>query len=262
MLDFLNVELNPHYAGKIVICFDSWEVSSYRTPLKFISNKMKMTMDKILDWEDTLSLEAINDMKSVLETFKDERIYIRDYSHSVKEWEDSKDDIAEKYPYPEYQVVNIVDHTRLVKNEFNEREADLLTNLMKASVDSKKKNNHINIFLSQLNRNIETNANSRSDIGNTLPTASDLFGSDSVFQCSEFVIVLHRPGYYGLTEFKLTKSQVYNTGLTNPGLGDDDLLLECILKNRNGSTGLLMLKHDIKTNNFYNKPPENFQIRV
>jgi replicative DNA helicase len=104
-------------------------------------------------------------------------------------------------------------------------------------------------MLSQMNRNIENSAKNRLDIGKQLPVASDLFGSDSIFQASEFVLALHRPGSYGLTQFPMGDVN-FSTGLSRIGAGDDDLMVEVVLKNRNGSIATILLNHNLAHNDF------------
>jgi replicative DNA helicase len=248
--DFLDEELNSFYKGKLIILYDSWEISSWRNAVKLLSIKSEMTAGELLNWENKLTHDQLVHLRAIGDEFKGKPLFISEFSDNIQDWYDRKKAISKKYPYPEYQIVNIIDHSRLVTNSNNDAEEKLLNNFMKASIRSRKENNNINIFLSQMNRNIENSSRDRSDIGNTLPISSDIFGSDAVFQSSEFVVALHRPGAYNLTEFALSSSQKFKTGLSQIGANDDTLMLEVVLKNRNGETGLLMLEHDLKYNHF------------
>lgn len=70
-------------------------------------------------------------------------------------------------------------------------------------------------------------------------------------QCSDVVIALHRPGFYNLKNFTIG-DDTFDTGLTAVGAGDDDLMIEVVLKNRNGNPGLIAINHNIKYNQFSN----------
>lgn len=101
----------------------------------------------------------------------------------------------------------------------------------------------INIFLSQMNRAIET-AGKREDIGRNTPVSSDIFGADSVYQCADVVVALHRPGFYGLEQW-----QDFPTGIRKDMPEQaDHLLIECILKQRDGWTGNLIRRHNLALN--------------
>lgn len=57
-------------------------------------------------------------------------------------------------------------------------------------------------------------------------------------------MALHRPGMYGLEKF-----EGFLTGIdkANPNKSDD-LMLECIIKNRDGWTGNITMKHNLAHN--------------
>ena len=83
-----------------------------------------------------------------------------------------------------------------------------------------------------------------------------LFGSDAVFQGSDIVMALHRPGYYGLRNFS-NNGQRIATGLTDDPDSTDNLMIECILKQRDGWTGNILIEHDLKYNDF-----KNYKLRI
>ncbi len=117
---------------------------------------------------------------------------------------------------------------------------------MIAGIRLKNRFGMINIFLSQMNRAIETGV-SRNQLGTSTPVLSDLFGSDSIGQCSDIVMALHRPGMYGLEKF-----EGISTGIdkSNPSKADD-LLLQCVIKNRDGWTGNIAMKHNLAHNKIW-----------
>lgn len=259
MEDFINPAINPHYTKKLIVLFDSWEIAAWRGALKLIGKKAKMTSNELLNWEDRLAQEAIDRLQKIADVFKGAPIFINETSDSPQRWLKKKELIAKKYPYPEYQVVNICDHTLLNDADPKLTDNAALSMLMAASVKNKKKQSHINIWLSQMNRNVEVGGKNRDDAGTTLPMASDIYGSDKVYQASEFVLMLHRPGEYGLSEFALG-DKILTTGLTEIGAGDDNLMLQKVAKNRNGATGLLFYKHELKYNEFVAAKATDFTL--
>lgn len=64
------------------------------------------------------------------------------------------------------------------------------------------------------------------------------------------VLALHRPGMYGLTSWRDIPTGKSITDASKP----DDLLIECVLKQREGWTGELLLKHDLKNNRIIDYP--------
>jgi replicative DNA helicase len=125
-------------------------------------------------------------------------------------------------------------------------EEELISQLMLAGMRIKNDFEMINIFISQLNRNIETNV-SRDKMGEYTPVASDIFGSDAVFQCADIVMALHRPGIYKV-EFFENRPTGYDP---NDPFKPDNMLVQCYLKNRDGWTGNLLMKHNLAHNRIY-----------
>lgn len=245
--DFVNSELNYHYKNKIILLFDTWEMPDWRLVLRLYSNKLGVSVKEILNYNEPIPLEQFERIRLIGKDMQHHPVFFNLYSTNVTTWYDRKRKIRDKYP--DYLILNIVDHTRLVTKASEKTEEALITNLMLAGMKLKNENNMINIFLSQMNRNIESGKSDRKEIGNTLPIASDIFGADSVFQCSDVVIALHRPGMYGLENFEAGSGNYIPTGLdpNNPAK-EDNLLIECVLKQREGWTGNILRKHKLAHN--------------
>lgn len=244
--DFFDVKINPLFKDKIVVLYDSWEISGWRNATKFISLDKEMSVQEILDWDNRLDAETLLGIKEMLGMFKDHLFFISEMPDSPKKWYMNKK--RAQIQYPNHLIVNIVDHTRLISNENKQTEEQLLTDLMKTSQTQRKDLKQINFILSQLNRTIEQGTTQSEEIGQRTITDSMLFGADSVFQCSENVIALHRPGKYNLQHYKY-KGDEYATGITNDS-SIDNLMIEFVLKQRNGETGVLFLEHQLKYNKF------------
>ena len=68
------------------------------------------------------------------------------------------------------------------------------------------------------------------------PTRSDIFGSDSLFQASDIVMVLHRPELLGLIKYGIKNLPVTN------------MIYLHLLKQREGEPKILSFKNNLKFN--------------
>lgn len=82
-----------------------------------------------------------------------------------------------------------------------------------------------------------------------------IFGSDAVFQTADVVIGLHRPGLY---KAKMFQNRI-PTGLTDDPNSTDNLMIECILKQRDGWTGNILKKHNLANNTIEDMEEETKQ---
>ncbi len=251
--DFVDIELNPWYydfdkqESKLLILYDSWEMAAWRGVLRLYSRAARITVKDILDYETKMQQEAFERLMLLGNTFKNYPIYFRTVSDNVNDWYNSKYKIQEANK--DKIIINIADHTRLVTKANERSEEELITNFMKAGMKIKLEMNQINIFLSQMNRAIETSGK-REEIGMATPVSSDIFGADSVYQCSDIVIAHHRPGFYGLTTWN-----GLSTGKTDDPDSQDTLWIECILKQRDGWTGNIVRRHNLAHNEIFDDAP-------
>lgn len=252
--DFCNIVINPYYAENSIILYDSYEMADWRNILRMISSKGKIEVKDLLDYNKRLQDERYVGLKAIADKFKGYPVYISTRSLTVKDWEEGKKQIQGQFPTK--HIINIYDHTRLALKETEAREEELITNLMLAGMRLKNNQEMINIFVSQMNRNIETNV-VRSQLGQVTPVSSDIFGSDGVFQCADIVIALHRPGMYKLEDFQGIPTGYKNE---NPD-ANDDLLIECILKQRDGWTGNLTMRHNLAHNTIEDYPDFKTQVK-
>lgn len=241
LLDFCNPELNPSYTDNILILFDSYEMVGWRNVLRMVSRKAEVEVKALLDYKQKLDQERFETFKKLAGEFKSLPIYITNKPRTPRQWEEDKKNIQGKFPTK--KIINLFDHTRLGLKEDDKREEENISNFMFRGIHLKNNFDMIMIWLSQMNRNIETNIN-RDKLGTHLPVSSDIFGSDAVFQCADVVMALHRPGMYGLEEFEGIPTGISKSNPDKP----DDLLLEVILKQREGWTGTLTLRHNLAIN--------------
>lgn len=98
--------------------------------------------------------------------------------------------------YSDRWLIVILDHTLLTRSKAGDKERETLYELQKVFMQAKKVGLTTIIQLSQMNREIEGNERI---LNATMhyPMRRDVFGGDSVFQASDYVIVLHRPEILG-----------------------------------------------------------------
>lgn len=141
-------------------------------------------------------------------------------------------------------LVIILDHSLLTKGKAGESEREILTHLQRLFMEVKKYGKTTIIQLSQMNREIED----KDRINNSelhFPTRRDIFGSDALFQASDYVIVIHRPELLGLETYGKNKWPVKNKIYLH------------ILKNREGESKVLSFINNLKFNRIDEYNPIN-----
>jgi replicative DNA helicase len=241
--DFINPVINPTYENKLIILYNSWEISAWRNSLKLLSKQASKSMEELLDYHVEMKKEQIVMLEQLAEKFYDKPLFINSNSTSARNWYDTNVNIAERFP--NHTILIATDHTRLITMGNITSEEALITQMMHYSVKLKNEKETINIFLSQLNRNYETNSRTRGGVlGEALPTSDDIFGADSVNQTSDIIMALHRPGLYNLYDFPFQGKRI-RTGLGSNG-EEDDLLIENFIKHRHSKEGVIAIKQILK----------------
>jgi replicative DNA helicase len=143
-------------------------------------------------------------------------------------------------------LIVILDHTLLTKSKTGEKERETLYELQKVFMQAKKVAQTTIIQLSQMNREIEGNERITNHTMH-YPMRRDVFGGDSVFQASDYVIVLHRPEILGLTSYGPSKLPVEN------------MIYMHFLKVREGESKILSFVNNLKYNSIDEANPFNLQ---
>jgi replicative DNA helicase len=141
-------------------------------------------------------------------------------------------------------IIVILDHTLLTKGRATESEREIISSLQRMFMEIKKYGKVTIIQLSQLNREIED----KDRVNNPsmhYPMRRDIFGSDSLFQTSDYVIVLHRPEILGIEDYGPKKLPVKN------------IIYMHILKNREGEPKVLSFENNLKYNRIDEVDPYN-----
>jgi len=204
-------DLNPD-KDFIVLSF-SFEMLSARQVGRKLSYKMRKTTSELYrgNTEDykPLSDEDYERAKKHAERIGKYPIYYVDRPGNVNEIGNTIDIFQERIKGTNKSLLVILDHTLLTKGAEGSRERETLYELQKLFIEKKKNGLTTIIQVSQMNRNIE---DTNRIINNTMhyPLRSDLFGSDALFQASDYVLVLHRPETIGIEKYGPSKLTVKN----------------------------------------------------
>ena len=235
MLETDLFDLNPN-KDLIVLSF-SLEMLSSRQVGRKLSYKMKKTTSELYGGKDT---EIISDVdfekiKKEAEKIKKYDIYYVDIPGTVEEVYSTIMDFSNNIAKNRWLVI-LFDHTLLVRGNQVDAERITIFNLQRVFMELKKYKRNTILQVSQLNREIEQSER----INNPAlhyPMRKDLFGSDSVFQASDYVIVLHRPEILGMK------------GDYGPShLETKDMIYMHFLKVREGEPKILSFTNNLKYN--------------
>lgn len=230
-------ELNPN-ANFVVLSF-SLEMLSSRQVGRKLSYKLKKTTSELYSGSDDSRIKLQNSDydQVVAEARKIEQypIYYVDSPGSVEEIRNTIIDFRGRPEAKDKWLIVFLDHTLLTKNADGEKERETLFSLQKMFMEIKKYDQTTIIQLSQMNRNIEDKERIMNP-SMQFPMRSDIMGGDSVFQSSDYILVLHRPELLGITSYGLGNWPVKN------------LIYMHFLKNREGEPKILVFENNLKYN--------------
>jgi replicative DNA helicase len=204
----------------IVVLYYNWEMSNDQIGYRYLSTVLQKN---ILDVKKTdLDLFDESILENYLEKISNYNIFFLENNNRLQDFYNYS--VNFKRSYPDFYLINIIDHTRLVSNDSSGTEEQKLFALYQKANEVKKLG-CINILLSQLNRDYEKG------LRNTYrdPSNTDLFGADAAQQFADVTMLLHAPKNYGTDEWEIltSKNSFVNVNTT------DKLYLQ-ISKNRNG----------------------------
>lgn len=228
------IDLNKH--EDIIVLSLNFEMLSSRQVGRKLSYKLKKTTTELYSGNSEQKLSD-NDLKQIYEEserLKAYPIYYVDKPKSVEEIEETIRNFQETIAKDKWLIV-MLDHTLLTRGKDGEDERRTLQKLQNAFMEAKKVGKTTIVQLSQMNRSIET-ADRVVNPNTHFPQRSDIFGSDSVFQASDLVIVLHRPELLYLKSYGPNHWPV------------EDYIYMHILKNREGTLKILAFKNNLKYN--------------
>ena len=213
------IDLNPNM--DIVVLTFSLEMVGFRQIGRTLSNKLRRTTSDLYSSQQDLDDDTYQKVINVSNQLKKYPIYFVDNPGSPEQVRQTILSFYDKYVKDKNKYfVIIYDHTLLTKRVGTTIET--MSELQEVFIQIKKLPLTSIIQLSQMNRNIE----SPERINNPLahyPMRSDLSSSDSIFQASDYVLVIHRPEILNIHEYGPdhlpTKNKVYIHILKNRDAG-------------------------------------------
>jgi replicative DNA helicase len=230
-------ELNPN-ANFVVLSF-SWEMLSSKQVGRKLSYNLRKTTTELYSAIEgkPLSDTDYNKIVKEVETIKKYPIYYVETSGNVDEIRETILKFSENEGKGKWIII-MIDHILLTKGRTGESEREIVSKLQYMLMEVKKWPMPITVIqLSQLNRDIES-VDRITNPSMHYPTRKDLFGSDSIYQCSDFVAVLHRPEILGIVYY----------GSGDKMLPAEGLLFLHLLKNRDGETAVMIFKSILEYN--------------
>ena len=218
------IDLNPNM--DIVVLTFSLEMVGFRQIGRTLSNKLRRTTSDLYSSHQDLDDDTYRKVINVSNQLKNYPIYFVDNPGSPEQVRQTILSFYDKYVKNQNKYfVIIYDHTLLTKRVGTTIET--MSELQEVFIQIKKLPLTSIIQLSQMNRNIE----SPERINNPLahyPMRSDLSSSDSIFQASDYVLVIHRPEILNIHEYGPdhlpTQNKVYIHILKNRDAGKPCIL--------------------------------------
>ncbi len=228
------IDLNPN-EDVIVLTF-SLEMVGFRQVGRTLSNKLRRTTSTLYSSETDLDESTFKDVINVSNQLKKYPIYFVDNPSTPTQVNNIIQWFYNKYVKDTNKhFVIIYDHALLTKQEGSTIET--ISELERVFIQAKKLPLTSVIQLAQMNRNIEQPERINNPMSH-YPMRSDLSSSDSIFQASDYVLVIHRPEILNIQEYGPNHLPVNNKVYLH------------MLKNRDaGKPCILEFENDLMYNN-------------
>ena len=228
-------DLNPKI-DFVVLSFNFEMLSSKQVGRK-LSNKLNKTTTELYSGlnNNKLQDDDYNNILNEANTIIKYPIYYVDRPGTVKQIRNTIINFSNKEEFKNKWRIIILDHTLLTRGLAGEKERETLFDLQRLFMEIKKYGKNTIIQISQMNRDIE---DKERILNQTLqfPMRKDIFGGDSVFQASDYVIIIHRPEILGIKSYGTSNWPV------------KDLVYMHFLKIREGEPKILVFKNNLKYN--------------
>ena len=228
------IDLNPN--EDIIVLTFSLEMVGFRQVGRTLSNKLRRTTSTLYSSETDLDDETFRKVIDVSNKLKEYPIYFVDNPGTPMQV-----DAIIKWFYNEYvkgtnkHFIIIYDHALLTKQVGSVIET--VSELERVFIQAKKLPMTSVIQLAQMNRNIEQPERINNPLSH-YPMRSDLSSSDTIFQASDYVLVIHRPEILNIQEYGPNHLPVQNKVYVH------------MLKNRDaGKPCILEFENDLMYNN-------------
>ena len=227
----------------VVLSFN-FEMTSAKQVGRKLSNRLEKTTSDLYSTVSKITDTDYNRIQETASELSKYPIYYVDLPGTVQE---IKNTILTFYKQPEIQgkwLIIMLDHALLTRGKDGESERQILADLQKMFMEIKKYGRNTIIQLSQMNRDIESSERIN-NLSMNFPMRKDIFGSDAIFQASDYLFVLHRPEIIGLQEYGV---KAWPT---------KDLIYFHFLKVREGEPGILVFKNNLKYNRIDDYQPND-----
>lgn len=228
------IDYNPT-AKSIVLVF-SLEMVGFRQIGRTLSNKLRKTTSDLYSSQQDLDDTTFKQVIDVSNQIRNYPIYFVDDPGTPEQIDETI-----QFFYTNYvkdtgkHFIIMYDHTLLTKRIGSAIET--LSALQEVFIRTKKLPLTSIIQLSQMNRRIEEPERINNPASH-YPMRSDLSSSDSIFQASDYVLVIHRPEILGIREYGPNRLPTSNKVYIH------------ILKNRDaGKPCILEFENDLAFNN-------------
>ena len=239
------IDLNPD--EDIVVLSLNFEMLSSKQVGRKLSYKLTKTTAELYSASpdgDVITDKDYDRIVKESEQIRKYPIYYVDCPGTVEEIRETIMQFSELPQVKGKWLIIILDHTLLTKGRSGESERQILTDLQRLFMEIKKYGKNTIIQLSQMNREIE----SVERINNPnlhYPTRRDIFGSEAIYQSSDYVFVIHRPEIIGVRSY----------GVNN--LPVKDKIYLHLLKSREGEPKILSFINNLKFNRIDEYNPIN-----
>jgi replicative DNA helicase len=222
------------FNDEVLTLYFSHEMESWRQIMRMYSKEVEESVSNMLIKK--FDGDAFNRLKEIGRELKEYELYFKQSPVNPSQFIQLIGKVRELFPNK--RIVIVYDHTRLVRGNQRTEEAKI-TELMEAASYCNLTYNTFNVFLSQMNRNIENGDSA----GDRAPMSSDIFGSDAVMQFADHVLALHRPEMYHIKKFKMS-SYEFDTA---------NFISGHVIKQRDGWVGMIPFNHNLKYNQIWDR---------
>lgn len=231
------IDLNPE--EQIVVLSFNYEMLSSKQVGRKLSYKLRQTTSDLYSAIKPINDYTMNMVKKAANEMKKYPVYYVDEPQTLIDMEKIINHFINVVAKDKWLII-ILDHSLLIKSS-GDGERQTIADVQKLFMRFKKIGKTSIIQISQMNRNIEAPERINNS-GMHYPMRSDISTSDSIFQASDYVIVVHRPEILGIVEYG------------SYSLPTKDHIYMHFLKNREGEVKVLKFINDLKYNNI--KEPE------
>lgn len=228
------IDYNPK--ENIIVLVFSLEMVGFRQIGRMLSNKLRKTTSYLYSSQEDLDNTTYEQVVNVSNQIRNYPIFFVDDPGTPEQVDETIQNFYNKYVKGQNKhFVIMYDHTLLTKRIGSTIET--LSALQEVFIRTKKLPLTSVIQLSQMNRRIEEPERINNPASH-YPMRSDLSSSDSIFQASDYVLVIHRPEILGIQEYGPNRLPTYNKVYIH------------ILKNRDaGKPCILEFENDLAFNN-------------